>query len=249
VVAYLVPPKDVPPPWQGAVWFAGSNILFMRDTEQFVSQSLRLLGFVPRSGRMLVIPIVAGTFERNADGLTQRRFGQPAKRRDLIFEWQKDFGRTLDYLDGRGDVQMNHIALIGLSLGALLAPTLTMGDGRFGAMLLWSGGLVAGGDPDLLRSQVSAVLRTRIPTLTLNGRYDHVFPYETHQLPFFEMLGSSPEDKRQVVYEAGHFAFPLGEAIRENVAWLDQHFGPPAGGGDSRPAAMTDVPPGDAAAP
>jgi hypothetical protein len=55
-----------------------------------------------------------------------------------------------------------------------------------------------------------------------------VFPYATHQVPFFERLGTPPELKRHVVWDAGHFGFPIGEFLRENLDWLDQRFGPVA---------------------
>jgi hypothetical protein len=60
----------------------------------------------------------------------------------------------------------------------------------------------------------------------LNGRYDFVFPLEPHQTQFYEMLGSPEGSKRHVVYEAGHFPFPFGDMIRENLDWLDLHLGP-----------------------
>jgi hypothetical protein len=83
----------------------------------------------------------------------------------------------------------------------------------------------------------------------LNGRYDFVFPIKTHQIPFYEMLGTPEENKRHVVYDAGHFAFPLGDAIRENVAWLDRHLGPTDSDQVALPPAMRAAPPRDPSAP
>jgi hypothetical protein len=62
----------------------------------------------------------------------------------------------------------------------------------------------------------------------LNGRHDFVFPYATHQVPFFERLGTPPDRKRHVVWDSGHFGFPIGEFLRENLDWLDRHLGPVA---------------------
>ena len=90
---------------------------------------------------------------------------------------------------------------------------------------------------------------TTVPVLMLNGRFDFVFPLETNQVPFFEMLATPAANKRHVVYEAGHFAFPLGDAIRENVAWLDRHLGPTGLDQASIPAAMRAAPPRDPSAP
>jgi dienelactone hydrolase len=231
------------------IWLAGANILFMRDSEKYIDQSLGLLNFVPKSGRMLVVPIFAGTLERNTDGLTQRRFNAQSSRREMIFQWQKDLGRTLDYLQERGDVQHDRAAFVGLSLGSIVGPELATKEPRIATLILWSGGFPAFSREDGARDVVSAVKRTRIPVLMLNGRYDFVFPFETHQLPFYEMLATPAANKRHVVYDAGHFAFPLGDAIRENLAWLDRHLGPTGSDQAAIPAAMRAAPPREPSAP
>jgi dienelactone hydrolase len=249
VIVYLMQPEGVEPPYQPVIWLAGANILFMRDTERFVEQGLGLLNFVPKSGRMLVVPIFAGTFERNTDGQTQRRFFADSARRELLFKWQKDLGRTLDYLEERGDVQHDRVAYVGLSLGAIVGPGLAAREPRIASLILWSGGFPAFANEAFAKDYVSAVVRTRIPVLMLNGRYDFVFPFETHQRSFYQMLGTTESNKRHVVYDAGHFAFPLGDAIRESVAWLDRHLGPTGYDRASIPPAMRATPPRDPPAP
>lgn len=67
-----------------------------------------------------------------------------------------------------------------------------------------------------------------MPVLMLNGRHDLVFPHETHQKAFLERLGTPPEDKRHVVWDVGHFGFPIGEFIREQLDWMDRYLGPVA---------------------
>jgi dienelactone hydrolase len=249
VIVYVMAPEGVEPPYQPVIWLAGANVLFMRDTEQYVDQSLGLMNFVPMSGRMLVVPIFAGTFERNTDGLTQRRFFAKSSRREILFKWQKDLGRALDYLEERGDVLQDRAAFVGLSLGSIVGPVLATREPRIAALILWSGGFPTFLDEGSARDQLTAVTRTRIPVLMLNGRYDFVFPFETHQLPYYEMLGTPEANKRHVVYDAGHFAFPLGDAIRENVAWLERHLGSTSSDRASIPSAMRDAPPRDPSAP
>ena len=61
----------------------------------------------------------------------------------------------------------------------------------------------------------------------LNGRHDFIFPFELQQ-SLFRMLGTPAEHKRHVVYDAGHFGWPLGEFTRENLDWLDRYLGPAA---------------------
>jgi predicted nucleic acid-binding protein len=43
--------------------------------------------------------------------------------------------------------------------------------------------------------------------------------------PLFHFLGTPCKDKKQVVYEDGHGAFPP-EAVRESLDWLDKYLGP-----------------------
>jgi serine/threonine protein kinase/class 3 adenylate cyclase len=249
VTVYVMKPEGVDPPYQPVIWLAGANVLFARDTEQYVDQSLGLMNFVPMSGRMLVVPIFADTLERNTDGLTQQRFLAYSSRREITLQWQKDLGRTLDYLEERGDVRQDGAAFVGLSLGSIIGPLFAAGEPRLTSMILWSGGFPAFGDAKGAVDQVTNVIRTDIPVLMLNGRYDFVFPIKTHQIPFYELLGTPEADKRHVVYDAGHFAFPLGDAIRENVEWLDRYLGPTGSEQAALPPAMRAAPPRDPSAP
>jgi hypothetical protein len=66
------------------------------------------------------------------------------------------------------------------------------------------------------------------PLLMINGQYDIVFPYETAQLPMFELLGTPQEDKKHYVSPAAHLV-PMDEVIRETLAWFDKYLGVPGG--------------------
>jgi hypothetical protein len=59
----------------------------------------------------------------------------------------------------------------------------------------------------------------------LNGRDDFMRPVETSQLPLFRLLGGRDQDKRHVLFDAGH-APPRIPVIKEVLAWLDRHLGP-----------------------
>lgn len=67
--------------------------------------------------------------------------------------------------------------------------------------------------------------RVTQPVLMLNGRYDHYFPVESSQMPFFRNLGTPAADKRQVIAEGGHFV-PRNQIIAETLEWLDRYLGP-----------------------
>jgi formylglycine-generating enzyme required for sulfatase activity/dienelactone hydrolase len=225
---YLLTPDDASPPYQTVVWMGGIDILMNRNTQQGITRAGGALDFLRKSGRLVVIPIYGGTFERN-DGSSLKRFSAGRlSRQELSFEWAKDLGRTVDYLEERGDVDMDRIAFVGLSLGAAMGQLMVGSEKRIDTLILWSGGFAASSFPEAAPAIVRAVEETTIPVLMLNGRHDFVFPYATHQVPFFERLGTPPERKRHVVWDAGHFGFPIGEFLRENLDWLDQRFGPVA---------------------
>ena len=48
---------------------------------------------------------------------------------------------------------------------------------------------------------------------------------ESSQKPFFELLGTPDEHKRQFIYDAGHFV-PREQHIKETLDWLDRYLGP-----------------------
>jgi hypothetical protein len=62
----------------------------------------------------------------------------------------------------------------------------------------------------------------------LNGQYDVVFPYETHQRPMFELLGTTPEHRSHVLFPASHIV-PQNELITHTLDWFDKYLGVPAG--------------------
>ena len=49
---------------------------------------------------------------------------------------------------------------------------------------------------------------------------------ELRQRQFFERLGTPPENRRRVVFEAGHAPLPRGEVAKETLDFLDRHLGP-----------------------
>ena len=70
--------------------------------------------------------------------------------------------------------------------------------------------------------------RVTIPILMINGRHDYIFPVESTQKPFFELLGTPETDKTHSLYDAGHVvvATHFDAAMQEMIAWLDRMFGP-----------------------
>ena len=68
--------------------------------------------------------------------------------------------------------------------------------------------------------------RAKTPVLMLNGRHDAIFPYETAQVPLFQLLGAAPADKKHLTYPGGHSSYGwFNEIIKEGLDWLDKYLG------------------------
>jgi len=176
------------------------------------------VSFVPRSGRVLVHPVLKGTYERRVQA------AGPQALRDLLIQRTKDLQRTVDYLVTRDDIDPHALAYFGLSLGAVVGPISTAVEDRFAASILVSGNLRdLPGTPEV--SPLNFVPRVRVPTLMINGRQDFMAPYETSQVPLFEMLGTPEADKALRTFDTGHVP-DNRDVIRESNAWLDRYLGP-----------------------
>lgn len=108
--------------------------------------------------------------------------------------------------------------------GGVLAPTMLAVEERFDVAVLSVAGLMffrAQAEVD----QINFVSRVTLPVLMLNSRYDFLLPVETTQIPFFQLLGTPPEHKRQFIYESSHFV-PRADLIKETLNWLDLYLGP-----------------------
>jgi eukaryotic-like serine/threonine-protein kinase len=108
----------------------------------------------------------------------------------------------------------------GEAMGALVPAV----EPRIKACILAAGGL----NFQNARAEVDAINflpRVKQPVLMLNGRYDFFYPLKSSQEPFFRGLGSVKGQKKQLVYETGHFV-PINELARERLSWLDLYLGP-----------------------
>jgi dipeptidyl aminopeptidase/acylaminoacyl peptidase len=134
-------------------------------------------------------------------------------------------GRSLDYLETRGDIDIGKVGYYGLSIGAVYGIRLVAVDQRFKAAVLSSGGLAWGRQLAPETDPANFAPRVRIPVLMLNGRNDFMVPYETGQLPLFELLGT--KDKVFKRYEGGHDSVAMRpDLMREILDWFDRHLGP-----------------------
>ncbi len=221
VTAYLFLPRQGRPPFQALVYFPGSNAIHDRSS----SQSLQTwtFDFIVKSGRAVVYPVYKSTYERG-DSLRSDYAEETNAYKDHVIMWAKDLRRSIDYLATRADIDSARLAYYGVSWGGYLGGLMPAVEPRLKASVLVVAGLeFQRGFPEV--EPINFLPRIRVPVLMLNGQYDHYFPVESSQQPFFDLLGTLSENKRMVVSEGGH-TVPRTLWIRETLDWLDRYLGP-----------------------
>jgi predicted esterase len=218
VLANILLPKNAKPPYQAVIWFPGSYALGLKSSERELVFSY-YFDFLPRSGRALVYPVYKGTYERQTKAVSASQW------RDLIIQWSKDLGRTIDYLESRNDFDHDKLTYYGFSMGADYALPIVAVEPRLKAAILLAGGLNRQVRPPEIEP-LNFLTRIKIPVLLLAGRNDFYYPVETSQDPLFKLLGTAAEHKRHVVFEGAGHVPPRLEVIREILDWLDRYIGP-----------------------
>jgi len=218
MLLHLYLPRGGAPPYQTIVYWPAGVAQFLTSIDEKIAMHT---DFIVRSGRAVAFPVLKGTLERNDDV-----WPAPDSRlyRDRRIQQVQDVMRTIDYLETRDEIDGDRLAYYGWSWGARIAPLPLVLEPRFRAAVLH-----VGGPGHWVRQpevhELNYLSRVTLPVLMMNGRLDAVFPLETHARPFFDLLGTPPEDKRFYVAEGGHFV-PRPDLIRESLDWLDRYLGP-----------------------
>ena len=225
VLANVLLPKNVRPPLQAVIWFPGSYARQLTSSEGNLPFSL-YFDFIARSGRALVYPVYSDMYERLRPALPGSVPPGIHAGRDRVVRWAKDFSRTIDYLESRGDIDVSRVAYYGYSLGAAVPLSILAVEHRLKTAILLTGGLYPAGSLPPEIDPINFVPRAELPVLMLGGRYDFGFPVETSQKPLFQLFATPAQHKRLVIFEeAGHVP-PRIEVIREVLDWLDRYLGP-----------------------
>ena len=220
MAVYLYLPKPGTPPYQTIVLFPASGASYDHTLNNLDAY---LPDFIIKNGRAIVFPIFKGTFER-MDGRGASREDDSNTYRDHVIQWSKDLARSLDYLETRPDIRSDKIGFWGFSWGAAMGSLLPALEDRIKAVVLQSGGFYpVKAQPEV--DQINFAPRVKVPVLMLNGRYDYYFTIVDDQDTMFKLLGAPPDQKRHVVYDAGH-DLPDPPVVKETLNWFDRYLGP-----------------------
>lgn len=216
ILLYL--PRNAAPPYQAVIYYPGADFIFLNSHASIAGlPSYEPVTFIPRSGRALILPVYWGTLER----AQVRRVNAPG---NLVYGG-KDLSLTLQYLDIREDIDTDQLAYLGFSMGSIYGGAYLPYFPEFKAAILVSGGLAEfTGETEFSLSGLLPYVE--LPVLTINGEFDYLFPPESSQEPFFELISTPEADKRRILYKAGHWPLPRHELIKETLGWLDQYLGP-----------------------
>ena len=220
VLGAIYLPKAHRPPFQVVVVFPASGAFSLQTIDDVPDA---VVDYYLRSGRAVFLPVYKGTYERKAPGVTEGPEGTVSYR-DHVLMWGKDLRRSVDYLSSRPDIDSTRIAFAGISWGGAMGGIMMAIEPRFRAGILY----VAGFPMERPRPEVDVLNflpRVHAPVIMLNAKYDHFFPPETSQKPYYRLLGTPPGEKKLVMHESGHFLL-RSEMIGESLAWLDRYLGP-----------------------
>jgi serine/threonine protein kinase len=183
------------------------------------------LDAIVRSGRAVLLPIYQGTYERRqAAPFDDDAMGSEAWKINV----GHDLMRAIDYLQQRGDIDMNQLGYYGFSFGAEWAGSLVAFEPRLRAIVFEAGGLSnepLRKDRPLLEWR-HYLPQIKAPVLMLNGRADTISPLKESQVPMFHLLGSPI--KEHYIHPNGHHMLPLDVKFEQMLRWFDRHLGKPA---------------------
>ncbi len=237
LTAYLYLPRSAKPPYQVVIQMGGSGTFYRRTS--VTEQDIFGWGFAEpliRGGRAVLLPLWKGSYERS-DGFAPFDADIPSYR-DHVVKWVHEVRQSIDYLQSRKDIDGAHIGYQGISFGTIWAPQFMALEPRLKTGILLLGGIpltsrAAGAFPPEL-DILNYAPRVKEPVLMLNGRNDAIFPYESSQVPLFDLLGTPKDRKRHNTFPGGHSSFGWNdELIRESLDWLDHHFGAPVANGET----------------
>ncbi len=181
------------------------------------------LDFLLKSGWALAVVAFDGAFERQWSAERMQSMSPAELTRLQLRHWRAELGRTIDYLTTREGIDARKLGWFGISFGSDAMLPLLAVEKRIGAAVLYSGGSGLRNGLPASEQPYNYVPRVTQPVLMLNGRWDIDSPPEAQQR-LFELLGSPADQKKHVLFEAGHGNLPRFQVEKETLEWFDRHL-------------------------
>ena len=222
-------PKNTYKPLESIIFHPGLNYFQSPPEIDDVSIGEFGLDFIVKSGRAVVWPAFQNSMNRLAKSSTSKKKLTKESSPDEIgrwvrkirLDWRIDTYRTIDYLETRPDFDANSIFYVGMSYGSNdMVHTLLL-EPRYKAAILWVGSGTGYSVPPVSDGH-NHVPRITTPILMLNGNQDYLISRAKVER-FFNDLGASPDDKKLVFYDSGHWPLPRNQMIKETLGWIEKY--------------------------
>ncbi len=222
IIAYLYLPKRAAKPYQCLNWIPHSGVIGGSQrtdeaAEHFLSPQIK-------AGRAFLAVVPEGAIERPRKPGFEWPDIETVRYRDLVVRYVTEFSLGLDYLESRGEIDMERLAFIGTSWGSTNTGIIIAAiEPRYHTVVFLAGGIHRYAVKMLPEvNPINFASHIKPPKLLLNGKYDEAFPPETETLPFYNLLR---EPKQLSLVESGH-APPLEKRVPIINRWLDETLGP-----------------------
>ncbi|MDC1180568.1 SUMF1/EgtB/PvdO family nonheme iron enzyme [Flavobacteriaceae bacterium] len=191
------------------IYFPGSNALY-RDKLNYPASVTAIVN----SGVDVIFPEYLSTYSRK-DGMKTDIGNTTMNYRDHLITWVKEVRYAVDYAIQNG----YEPHYFGVSWGGQVGVNILAIENRFKTGILYVGGISL----DEVREEIQPekyAARIKTPTLLLNGRYDFYFPYQSSQLPLFNLMNLDNNNKRHVVVDYAHYV-PTHIVKEETLKWIN----------------------------
>ena len=191
------------------IYFPGSNALY-RDKINYPTWMTEMVN----SGIDVIFPEYLSTYSRQ-DGMKTDIGNTSMNYRDHLITWVKEVRYAVDYAIQNG----YEPHYFGVSWGGQVGVNILAIEDRFKTGILYVGGISLDNVREEIQPEKYAA-RINTPTLLLNGRYDFYFPYQSSQLPLFNLMNLDNKNKRHVVVDYAHYV-PMHIVKEETLKWIN----------------------------
>jgi formylglycine-generating enzyme required for sulfatase activity/AraC-like DNA-binding protein/dienelactone hydrolase len=191
------------------IYFPGSNALY-RDKLNYPTSVTAMVN----SGIDVIFPEYLSTYSRKDEMKTD--IGNTSMNyRDHLITWVKEVRYAVDYAIENG----YEPHYFGVSWGGQVGVNILAIEKRFKTGVLFVGGISLDDVREEIQPEKYAA-RIKTPTLLLNGRYDFYFPYQSSQLPLYNLMDLNDNNKRHVVVDYAHYV-PMHIVRDETLEWIN----------------------------
>ena len=191
------------------IYFPGSNALY-RDKITYPTWMTEMVN----SGVDVIFPENLSTYSRQ-DGMQTDIGNTSMNYRDHLITWVKEVRYAVDYAIQNG----YEPHYFGVSWGGQVGVNILAIEDRFKTGILYVGGISLDDVREEIQPEKYAA-RIKTPTLLLNGRYDFYFPYQSSQLPLYNLMNLDNNNKRHVVVDYAHYV-PMHIVREETLKWIN----------------------------